>query len=142
MERFLFRMAIALAAAVAAIILSSVAAVFFWAAFYLYLVSLTAAPPLAALVVGLATLTMAALIILTVAIVSRRRTEDRRIYAVACAVGQANNVAANLGGLAARELTSFAQAHPYRTFVLALLGGLAVGCSPDLREMLRKALQS
>ena len=54
MERLLLRMAISLAAAVAAIILSSVAAVFLCGALYLYLVTLTAAPPFAALVVGLA----------------------------------------------------------------------------------------
>jgi hypothetical protein len=44
--------------------------------------------------------------------------------------------------LAGREFTSLAQAHPYYASVLALLGGVAVGRSQDLRDVLRKALQS
>jgi hypothetical protein len=145
-ERLLLRMAISLATAVAAIILSSVAAVFLCGALYLYLVTLTAAPPLAALVVGLATITAAGLIIGALVIMSRRRPgssmRGRTICADPGTVGQINDMGAKLGGMAARELTALAQAHPYRAFALSLLGGLVVGRSPELRAFLKEALRS
>jgi hypothetical protein len=131
-----------LAAAVAAIILSSIAAVFICGALYLYLVSVAAAPALAALLVGLATMTAVGSIILALAIMSQRRAHDRRICAVPTPVGPADEVATNLGGWAGREFTLLAQAHPYYASVLALLGGLAIGRSSDLRNVLRKTLQS
>jgi hypothetical protein len=140
-ERLLSRAAILLAAIIAAIILLSIATLFLCGALYLYLVSASVAPPLAALLAGLATVLAAGLIMLGVGIMSRRRTEDRRANAVPSPVGQANNLATNLGGLAAREFTALAQAHPYRASILALLGGLAVGGSPELRETLKKMLQ-
>ena len=51
--------------------------------------------------------------------------------------GDINQVAAALGDLAARELTSQTQTHPYSAFGVALLAGLAVGISPELRKILR-----
>jgi hypothetical protein len=140
-ERLLSRAAILLAAIIAAIILLSIATLFLCGALYLYLVSASVAPPLAALLAGLATVLAAGLIMLGVGIMSRRRTEDRRAHAVPSPVGQANDLATNLAGLAAREFTSLAQAHPYRASILALLGGLAIGGRPELRETLKKMLQ-
>jgi hypothetical protein len=55
--------------------------------------------------------------------------------------GDLNDIAATLGGLAARELTTRAQAHPYRAFGVALLAGLAVGISPELRNILKDVLK-
>jgi hypothetical protein len=145
-EHFLFRVAVSLAAMMAAIILSSIAAVFLCGALYVYLVSAAAAPALAALLVGLATMIAVGLIILAVYVMSRRdpagRMHDRTIGIARSAVGQVNDMAANLESLAAREFTVLAQAHPYRALILALFGGLAIGRSPELREMLRRTLRN
>jgi uncharacterized membrane protein YbhN (UPF0104 family) len=127
-------------AAVAAIILVASAAIFLCAALYLFLVSLSAAPPLAALLTGLAALIVAGLIILAARMAwGRRRTGRTRGPGHD---GNVDDLAAKLGGLAAQQLNTEAQAHPYRTFVVALLGGLAVGVSPELRNMLRKTLKN
>ena len=55
--------------------------------------------------------------------------------------GNINQVAAALGDLAARELTSQTQAHPYRAFGAALIAGLAVGISPELRKIFKDVLK-
>jgi len=86
------------------------------------------------IVVGLAGFAIAGLIILIARMTSRRapsRSTD------ASGTGDINQVAAALGDLAARELTSQTQAHPYRAFGVALIAGLAVGISPELRKILR-----
>jgi hypothetical protein len=126
-------------AAVAAIILVASAAMFLCAALYLLLVSLSAPPPLAALLTGLAALILAGLIILAARMASGLRPTDRTGR-----LGHDGNVedlAAKLGGLAAQQLNTEAQAHPYRTFAAALLAGLAVGASPELRNRLHKTLK-
>src|SRR5271163_43719 len=137
----LSRALISMAAAVVAIILVASASIFLCAALYLFLVSLSAAPPLAALLTGLAALILAGLIILAARVASSglRRTARRS------GPGHDSNVddlAAKLGGLAAQQLNTEAQAHPYRTFAAALLAGLAVGASPELRNMVRKTLKN
>lgn len=135
-----------MAAAVAAIILVATAAIFLCAALYLFLVSLSAAPPLAALLAGLAALILAGLIILAARMAPRFGRTDRTSGNTGSAdpglAGNVNDLAAKLGGLAAQQLTTQAQAHPYRTFVVALLAGLAVGGSPELRNMLEKMLKN
>src|SRR5579863_2183569 len=138
--RMLSRALTAMAAAVAAIILVASAAIFLCAALYLFLVSLSAAPPLAALLTGLAALILAGLIILA----ARMATGQRRTARTG-GPGQDGNVddlATQLGGLAAAQLNTQAQAHPYRTFAVALLAGLAVGASPELRNRLRNTLKN
>ncbi len=129
-----------LAAAVAAIILVASAAVFLCAALYLLLVSLSAAPPLAALLTGLAALILAGLIILAARMATGLRRTDRT--SGLSHDGNVEDLAAKLGGLAAEQLNTEAQAHPYRTFAVALLAGLAVGASPEIRNMLRKTLKN
>jgi hypothetical protein len=129
-----------MAAAVAAIVLVATAAIFLCAALYLFLVSLSVAPPLAALLAGLAALTLAGLIILAARMAPRfgrnRGSADPGL------AGNVNDLAAKLGGLAAQHLNTEAQAHPYRTFGVALLAGLAVGGSPELRNMFEKILKN
>lgn len=146
MERFLSRVSIAMAAAVAAIIFVATAAAFLCAALYLALISMSAAPPLAALIVGLASLVLAGLIILVARAMLRWRRADRTSGEAGSAVpglaGNVNDLAARFGALAAQELTSQAQAHPYRSLVAALLAGLAVGVSPELRDLVKKALKN
>jgi hypothetical protein len=126
-------------AAVAAIILVASAAICLCAAVYLFLVSLSVAPPLAALLAGLAALILAGLIILAARMSPGLRRRDRPSGS-----GPDSNVddlAAMLGRLAAHQLNTEAQAHPYRTFAAALLAGLAVGASPEISNMLRKTLK-
>ena len=149
MERFLSRMLISTAAAAAAMILVAAAAIFLCAALYLFLVSLSVAPPLAALLVGLAGLALAGLIILASSMASRRhptgRTSGNTASAPVDPAGNAHNVddlAAKLGELAVRELASQVQAHPYRMVVVSLLAGLAVGGIPELRNILEKMLKN
>jgi hypothetical protein len=129
-----------MAAAVAAIILVATAAIFLCAALYLFLVSLSAEPALAALLAGLAALILAGLIILAARIASR--VGRNRGSADPGLAGHVNDLAAKLGGLAAQQLNTEAQAHPYRTFGVALLAGLAVGGSPELRNMFEKILKN
>jgi hypothetical protein len=135
----LTRALISMVAAVAAIILVATAAIFLCAALFLFLVSLSLAPPLAALLAGLAALILAGLIML-----AARMAPSVRLTSRNSGPGHDGNVddfAARLGGLAAEQLNTGAQAHPYRTFAVALFAGLAVGASPELRNMLRKTLK-
>lgn len=126
-------------AAVAAIILVATAAIFLCAALYLFLVSLSVAPPLAALFAGLAALILVGLIMLAARMAPGVRRASRT--SGPGGDGNADDLAARLGGMAAEQLNTGAQAHPYRTFAVALLAGLAVGASPEIRNMLRKTLK-
>ncbi len=135
-------MAISLAAAVAAIVFVAVSVVFLGAALYLSLAPIMPAP-FAALVVGLVGLVVAGVIILVARMISRRSPAGVGIGAAdPSRAGDVNDIAAALGGLAARELTARTQAHPYRAFGVALLAGLAVGISPELRNILTDVLKN
>jgi hypothetical protein len=145
-ERFISRVAISVGSALAAVILVAVAVVFLGGALYLYLVSISAAPPLAALIVGLTALILAGLTILVARMASRRswasRAGDRFGQPASGAAGNISDLASQLGGLAARELTAQTKAHPYRAVAVALIAGLAIGGSPELRDMLKKMTKS
>jgi xanthosine utilization system XapX-like protein len=146
-ERLLSRALISFAAAAAAMILVAAATLFLGAALYLLLISMSVAPPLTALLVGLAGFSLAGLIVAAVRLTWRRAPTrlpggSNRPAAAADLAGNANDLAAQLGTLAARELTSQAQAHPYRTVVVSLLAGLAVGGSPALRNAIENMLKS
>jgi MFS-type transporter involved in bile tolerance (Atg22 family) len=146
MERFLSQALLSMAAAVAAIILVATAVVFLGAALYLFLVaSMSATPPLAALVVGLVGLILAGLIGVAPQLATRcgrrRRGGGNTDSVDTGPAGSVDDLAAKLGGMAAQELNEEAHSHPYRTFVGALLAGLAVGGSPALRDMLGKILK-
>lgn len=146
MERILSRALIAMAAAVAAIILVTTATIFLGAALYLFLVSAGAAPALAALLVGLAGLMLAGLILLATRMAQRSgRTARRRGNNGSADPGltdNLNDLAARLGSLAAQQASAQAQAHPYRSFAVALIAGLAVGGIPELRAMIEKMLKN
>jgi hypothetical protein len=135
----LSRALISMVAAVAAIILVATAAIFLCAALYLFLVSLWVVPALAALLAGVAALFLAGLIMLAARMAPSFRRTGRA--SSPAPDGNVDDLAARLGGLAAEQLNTGAQAHPYRTFAVALLAGLAVGASPELRNMLRKTLK-
>ena len=140
MERFLSGAVTSMAAAVAAIILIPTAAIFLCAALYLFLVSLSVAPPFAALLTGLAALAVAGSIILAARMAPSFRGMGRTRGPGH--IGNVDGLAAKLGGLAAQQLNTEAQAHPYRTFGVALLAGLAVGGSPELRNVFEKVLKN
>jgi hypothetical protein len=147
MQRFLSQALLSMAAAVAAIILVATAVVFLGTALYLFLVgSMSAAPPLAAFVVGLVGLILAGLIGVAPQLASRSGRRPRAGGNTASLdtgpAGSVDDLAAKLGGLAAQELNAQAQSHPYRTFIGALLAGLAVGGSPALRDLVGKILKS
>jgi hypothetical protein len=145
-ERFISRVVISVGSALAAILLVAVAIIFLGGALYLYLVSISAAPPLAALIVGLTGLILAGLFILVARMASRcswaSRAGDRSGQPASGAAGNISDLASQLGGLAARELTAQTKAHPYRAVAVALLAGLAVGGSPELRDILKKMTKS
>jgi hypothetical protein len=129
-----------MAAAVAAIILVASAAIFLCAALYLFLVSLSAAPPLAAFLTGLAALILAGLIILAARMATGQRRTDRT--SGPAPAGNVDDLAAQLGGIVAEQMNTEARSHPYRSFAVALVAGFAVGASPELRNMLRKTLKN
>jgi hypothetical protein len=141
MDRLLARVVLSAAAVIAALILIATATVFLCVALYLFLISLSAAPALAALVTGLTVLLLAALILLAARVATRRRSSGETRAAGRDPAGNINDLAAQLGGLAAHDLASQAQAHPYRAFAVSLLAGLAVGGSPELRKLLAKLLK-
>jgi hypothetical protein len=126
--------------------LVAVAVIFLGGALYLYLVWISAAPPLAALIVGLTALILAGLIIVVARMASRcswaSRAGDRSGQPDSSAAGNISDLASQLGGLAARELTAQTKAHPYRAVAVALIAGLAIGGSPELRDMLKKMTKS
>jgi small-conductance mechanosensitive channel len=140
-QRLLSRVAISLAAGVVAIIFVAAAIVFLGAALYLLLAGVMS-EPLAALVVGLVGLALAGLIGLAASMIFRRTTERRATGVTGSSrAGDINDIAAEIGSLAAREMNSAAKAHPYHTVALALLTGLAVGISPELRNFLKGVLK-
>lgn len=142
MERFLSRVAISIAAAIAAILLVAIALMFLGGALYLLLVSMSVAPPLAALLTGLVGLILATLTILGARIAARCRRTGETCRQTASPAVSINDLAADLGSLAARKMTAQAQAHPYRALAVSLLAGLAVGACPELRSMIEKMLKN
>jgi hypothetical protein len=143
-DRFISRVVISVAVALAAVVLVALALSFLGGALYLFLISISVAPALAALVVGLTGLAAAAMVILAAHMTAQcgraSRAGGRSDPAEPGAADNVSDLASQLGSLAARELTAQTQAHPYRAFAVALLAGLAVGGSPELRDMLKKML--
>lgn len=144
-QPLLSRVAISLAAAVVAIIFVAAAIGFLGAALYLLLAGVMS-QALAALVVGLVGLALAGLIGLAVSMIFRRTPARRAIGFMGSSrggdiAGDINGIAAEIGSLAAREMNSAAKAHPYHTLALSLLAGLAIGLSPQLRDILKGALK-
>jgi hypothetical protein len=52
------------------------------------------------------------------------------------------SIGAQFGSRAAREAASAVAAHPYGASSVAFLAGLALGGSPDLRDLLKMALRT
>ena len=139
----LARAAIAIAAALIAIGGVVAASGFLIAALYLYLRALPMAPDLAALVVAVALLALAGLVVVAARIVISRRVRPAVHRAVDVAHrGPVDTIAADLGSRAASEAPAVAAEHPYGVVSLAFLGGLALGGSPGLQQIVVAALKA
>jgi xanthosine utilization system XapX-like protein len=137
LKRFLSRIVFAAAAYAAALIFVSVAVGFLGSALYLWLVSIPLAPPLAALLVGVAGLAVAALIVLTAKwILARWRTAR-----VASGPISPTDPAGELGQLIVQEAATLVTAYPYRAFVISLIAGFAIGASPEFRGIFKSSLK-
>jgi hypothetical protein len=144
MERFLWRMAIAMAALIALIVFLVVAIAFLTGALYLLLCSIPLTPPAAALIVGLVGLGLAALIALVVRLVSRRGAAFPlgRVAGSGASHDSSNinDIAARLAGLTAQEMVTLVRAHPHRAVIVSLIAGLAVGLSGQIRNILKAVI--
>jgi hypothetical protein len=128
----LSRAAIAVAMTLIAIGLVIAAIGFLVAALYFYLLSLAVMPALAALIVGLALIGLAGLVLIAVWIAfGRAKTKSGR-----------DSIGTQLGTRVASEAASAAEAHPYAASSVAFLAGLALGGSPDLRDLVKTALRA
>jgi hypothetical protein len=137
-NRQLSRVMLSTAAIVAAVIFAATLVLFLGGSLYLFLLSMTLTPAAAALVVGLVGLTVAMLIVLVV----RRLSRPRPPGAEALTIGNGvNDLAAQLGGLVGRQIASHTHAHPYGAVGVALVAGLVIGASPELRKVLMGALK-
>jgi hypothetical protein len=137
-NRRLSRVMLSAAAIVAAIIVAATSLLFLGGALYQFLLSLMVSPAAAALVVGLVGLAAAMLIVL----LARWLSGSRPPNAAAPSIGTGTNeLAAELGGLVARQIASSAQAHPYGAIGVALVAGLVVGANPELRKALMSAFK-
>lgn len=140
-----WRVTIAVAAALAVTGLIAAAIVWLTGALHLYLLALSVTPALAALIVGLALISLAVLVIAAARFASHRGAGGfwrRRTGVRAAGSGGGIDSIADLRGLAARETAAAAEAHPYGAFYAAFLAGLALGASPELRDMVKTALKA
>jgi len=111
-------------------------------ALYLSLLGITSAP-IAALMTGLAALILAALTIFAARLISAALTAPERFErpgrnSVSSVKG--SKLAAEVGDVLGKELTSLAYANPRGTIVVSLLSGFAIGAFPGLRHALRDLL--
>jgi hypothetical protein len=136
----LARALVALAVALTSLACTIIAAGFLSGALYLWLRSLSLAPALAALLVGVVLLGIAGLG--TVAAVQVAGGTDRVARAGADGAVGGSSLVAEFGARAAREAVAATDAHPVGAASLAFLAGLSVGASADLHEMLKAALRT
>lgn len=137
MNRWMVRITLSAVAIVVALIFTVTSVLFLGGSLYLFLLSVMLAPATAALVVGVVGLTVATLIIW----IMRQLYRPRPPKADALSFDGANDLAAQLGGLVARKVASSTQAHPYAAIGIALVAGLAIGLSPELRKVLMGAFK-
>lgn len=122
------RIGLAAAAGVAALAVFVVAAWFLGEALMLRLQAAGFSPPVAAGLTGVAGLVVVViLVLLGIWALRRKRTPP---------VSGAQGIAAELGGVAAREAINAVRAHPYGTMGAALAAGVALGALPALRKSL------
>jgi hypothetical protein len=133
------RLALAAAAGAFAALLIAVALWFLGYSLFLLLVWARLNPAAAALIVAAIGLALAGL----AGLGARRllRPRPARPAAPAAAGGALDELAAQIGSLAARQTVASVRAHPYGAIGTALLAGLAVGALPELRRLLSGILK-
>ena len=142
MTKYLSRLMLVQAGWVAVVLVLLVAYGFLSAAGYLFLRDVTGAP-MAALICGVVTLGLAALIALSTHLMAAKLS-IRRTHALSrddrgTASGE-YGTAAEVGSVVGEEIASLVRAHSQGAVVVSLLAGLAVGVSPRLRRTLRDIL--
>lgn len=139
-DRYLMRLAVVPMIVVAALILCATAIVCLLAALFMGLTDVLT-PPLAALATGGAALIIAALILLATRIWIGRATArleaPRRAGRRPSAEEDDDPLSLELGNLLGREASRFIYAHPKKSLLISLCGGLAAGMSPGLRKLIR-----
>ncbi len=134
MARWQTRLALTAAAGAFAAILTAVALWFLGYSLFLLLMSVRLDPAAAALIVAAVGLALAGL-----AGLGARRLW-RRPRPPSAAAPSGDDLAAQIGSLAARQIAASMRAHPYGAIGAALAAGLAVGALPELRRLLRGIL--
>jgi hypothetical protein len=132
------RLALAGAAGVVSAILSAIAVWFLGYSLLLLLVSAGVGPSAAALIVAVVGLVLAALAGLGARWLLRPRLAPP---ATATRRGAVDELAGQIGSLAARQTVASVRAHPYGAIGAALAAGLAVGALPELRKLLSGILK-
>ena len=135
-SRFLFRLAISLAAVLIAVIAAVIAISYFAFALYLLLLYVVA-PPAAALLAGVLILVTALLLIAVIRAATRPRRKREPIPAL-----EALESAAELGGELGRKVRGLTEAHASGGLIAALVAGFAFGVSPKLRTFLQGLLKT
>jgi hypothetical protein len=128
------RLALAGAAGVVAAILSAIAVWFLGYSLLLLLISAGVGPSAAALIVAVVGLVLAALAGLGARWLLRPRLAPPTT--AASGHGAVDELAGQIGSLAARQTVASVRAHPYGAIGAALAAGLAVGALPELRKLL------
>ncbi len=142
MDRWIARLAIAVASVVVASIVLLSGIGFLCFALYLGLLGTTSAP-IAAAATGVAALILAALTIVAARLISASLSAPRRPGArdrEGVSPEEATQLASELGNVLGKELTSLVHANPRGTLVVSLLSGFAIGAFPGLRHALRDLL--
>ncbi len=139
MGRWGARLALAAAAGAVAAIVAAIAAWFLGYSLFLLLVSKRLDPAAAALIVAAVGLALAAL----AGLAARRlwRPLPAGAAAPASSASAVNDLAGQIGSLAARQIAASVRAHPYGAIGTALIAGLAVGAMPELRKLLSGILK-
>lgn len=142
MERWIARLAIAVAALLVASIVLLAGIGFLCFALYLTLLEKTS-PPIAAAATGLAALILAGFTIFAARLISAGMTASRRAERRSkdgVSADEASKLATDLGNLLGKELGSLVHTNPRVTLVVSLLSGFAIGAFPGLRRALRDLL--
>lgn len=127
------RLSVAAACCVLALIVCVIALAYLGQAVFLLLEASALRPSAAAAITGAGGLVLAVLIGLFGRHLFRPAVAPRT---AARANGVANDIAADLGALAAQSIVGATREHPYGTMGAALAAGVAVGAIPELRKML------
>jgi hypothetical protein len=132
------RLGVAAACCILALIVGVIALAYLNQSVFLLLEESDFRPSAAAAITGAGGLVLAVLIGLSARHLFRPAVAPRP---AARSNGVANDIAADLGALAAQSIVGATREHPYGTMGAALAAGLAVGAIPQLRKTLTGLLK-